>query len=294
MKNLLTKEAKIGVVTLMSLLLLYIGVNYLKGINLFKPSNHYIVLFDNVKDVTISSPVLVDGFKVGLVREINYDYATNKKISIEVSLEDEMKINKGSYITIVKSMLGGAELHVHLNNHVDAYYESGDEIEGRLSVDMLTSVQENLLPQVESLLPKIDSILTGLQTLITHPALAQSLANIQQTTSNLEKSTVHLNAVLSKDIPFIVTNLKTITTDFSEVTGTLKGLEIDETFQSIHATINNLKLTTERLNDPNNSMGLLLNDRQLYDNLNSTATNASALMFDLKKNPKRYVHFSVF
>ena len=294
MKNLLTKEAKIGVVTLMSLMLLYIGVNYLKGINLFKPSNHYIVLFDNVKDVTISSPVLVDGFKVGLVREINYDYATNKKISIEVSLEDEMKINKGSYITIVKSMLGGAELHVHLNNHVDAYYESGDEIEGRLSVDMLTSVQENLLPQVESLLPKIDSILTGLQTLITHPALAQSLANIQQTTSNLEKSTVHLNAVLSKDIPFIVTNLKTITTDFSEVTGTLKGLEIDETFQSIHATINNLKLTTERLNDPNNSMGLLLNDRQLYDNLNSTATNASALMFDLKKNPKRYVHFSVF
>ena len=294
MKNLLTKEAKIGVVTLMSLLLLYIGVNYLKGINLFKPSNHYIVLFDNVKDVTISSPVLVDGFKVGLVREINYDYATNKKISIEVSLEDEMKINKGSYITIVKSMLGGAELHVHLNNHVDAYYESGDEIEGRLSVDMLTSVQENLLPQVESLLPKIDSILTGLQTLITHPALAQSLTNIQQTTSNLEQSTVHLNAVLSKDIPFIVTNLKTITTDFSEVTGTLKGLEIDETFQSIHATINNLKLTTERLNDPNNSMGLLLNDRQLYDNLNSTATNASALMFDLKKNPKRYVHFSVF
>ena len=294
MKNLLTKEAKIGVVALMSLLLLYIGVNYLKGINLFKPSNHYIVLFDNVKDVTISSPVLVDGFKVGLVREINYDYATNKKISIEVSLEDEMKINKGSYITIVKSMLGGAELHVHLNNHVDAYYESGDEIEGRLSVDMLTSVQDNLLPQVESLLPKIDSILTGLQTLITHPALAQSLTNIQQTTSNLEKSTVHLNAVLSKDIPFIVTNLKTITTDFSEVTGTLKGLEIDETFQSIHATINNLKLTTERLNDPNNSMGLLLNDRQLYDNLNSTATNASALMFDLKKNPKRYVHFSVF
>ena len=294
MKNLLTKEAKIGVVTLMSLLLLYIGVNYLKGINLFKPSNHYIVLFDNVKDVTISSPVLVDGFKVGLVREINYDYATNKKISIEVSLEDEMKINKGSYITIVKSMLGGAELHVHLNNHVDAYYESGDEIEGRLSIDMFTSVQDNLLPQVENLLPKIDSILTGLQTLITHPALAQSLTNIQQTTSNLEKSTVHLNAVLSKDIPFIVTNLKTITTDFSEVTGTLKGLEIDETFQSIHATINNLKLTTERLNDPNNSMGLLLNDRQLYDNLNSTATNASALMFDLKKNPKRYVHFSVF
>jgi phospholipid/cholesterol/gamma-HCH transport system substrate-binding protein len=294
MKNVFTKEAKIGIITILSLSLLYIGVNYLKGINLFKPSNHYTVVFDNVKDVTVSSPVLVEGFKVGLVREINYNYQTNNKISIEISLEDEMKINKGSYIAIVKNILGGAELHIHLNKHVDGYYGSGDEIEGRLSVDMFATVQDNLLPQVENLLPKIDSILGGLQTLINHPALAQSLSSIQQTTANLEKSTMHLNTVLSKDVPFIVENLKTITTDFSEVSGTLNGLEIDKTFQSIQQTVSNLQLTTKKINDTDNSMGLLLNDRQLYDNLNKTATNASELMFDLKKNPKRYVHFSLF
>ena len=106
MKNVFTKEAKIGLVSIVSLALLYLGINYLKGINLFKPTNHYVVACTNVKGVTVSSPVFVEGFKVGLVREIVYDYDAVDKISIDISLEDHMKINKGSYITIVNSFLG--------------------------------------------------------------------------------------------------------------------------------------------------------------------------------------------
>ena len=109
MKQIFSKEAKIGLVTIVSLVLLYFGINYLKGINLFKPVNHYEVVFDNVKGVTISSPVYVEGFKVGLVREIRYDYDKMDKIIVDVSLEAKMRINKGSYITIVNSFLGGAE-----------------------------------------------------------------------------------------------------------------------------------------------------------------------------------------
>ena len=93
MKGLFTKEAKIGIVTIISLVLLYIGINYLKGINLFKPVNHYYVVCTNVKGVTISTPVFVEGFKVGLVREIKYDYHTTNKITIEISLDDDMEIS---------------------------------------------------------------------------------------------------------------------------------------------------------------------------------------------------------
>lgn len=294
MKNVFSKEAKIGIITIVSLILLYAGVNYLKGINLFQPTNHYFVSFTNVKDVTISSPVYVDGFKVGLVRDMTFDYETNNKITIEISLEDKMRINRGSYITVVKSLLGGAELHIELNTHLESFYNPGDEIEGRMTVDMMSKIENSILPEVVNLLPKIDSILGGIQTLINHPALSASLNNIQNTTANLEKSTVKLNSLLANDVPMIVNSLKTITSDFSEVSGTLKGLDINNTFQSIQATINNLQLTTEKLNSTDNTIGLLLNDKQLYDNLNQTAINASELMFDLKKNPKRYVHFSVF
>lgn len=294
MKNVFTKEAKIGLVSIVSLALLYLGINYLKGINLFKPTNHYVVACTNVKGVTVSSPVFVEGFKVGLVREIVYDYDAVDKISIDISLEDHMKINKGSYITIVNSFLGGGELHIHLNKYVDDYLKPGDTIEGRMEEDMMQSVQEKILPSVENLLPKIDTILGSLQTLIAHPALAQSLNHIEKTTSNLEVSTRQLNQMLSKDVPGIVNNLKTMTDNFSEVSANLKELDLATTVNSINATLANLKLTTDKLNSTDNSIGLLLNDKGLYDNLNSTMDNASKLLLDLRENPKRYVHFSVF
>ena len=294
MKSVFTKEAKIGLVTIVSLALLYLGINYLKGINLFQPVNHYYVSFINLKGVTISSPVFVDGFKVGLVRDIIYDYDTTGKIIVEVSLEDKMRLNKGSYMAVVNTFLSGAELHIHLNTYVDDFLKPGSTLEGRMEEDMMQSVQEKILPSVENLLPKIDTILGGLQTLIAHPALAQSLNHIEKTTSNLEVSTRQLNQMLSKDVPGIVNNLKTMTDNFSEVSANLKDLDLATTVNSINATLANLKLTTDKLNSTDNSIGLLLNDKGLYDNLNSTMDNASKLLLDLRENPKRYVHFSVF
>ena len=294
MKTVFTKEAKIGLVSIVSLALLYLGINYLKGVNLFKPVNHYYVAFSNVKGVTVSSPVFVEGFKVGLVREISYDYDTTGKISVLVSLEDKMRINKGSYITVVNSFLGGAELHIHLNTFVDDYFKSGDTIEGRMESDMMTAVQENLLPSIERMMPKRDSILGGLQTLVNHPALTQSLAHVEQTTASLAHSSRQLDQMLAKDVPVIVENLKGITTNFESVSGQLKALDLAGTMQAVDATLANLKLTTDKLNSADNSLGLLLNDRQLYDNLNGTMENASLLLLDLREHPKRYVHFSLF
>ena len=294
MKTVFTKEAKIGLVSIVSLALLYLGINYLKGVNLFKPVNHYYVAFSNVKGVTVSSPVFVEGFKVGLVREISYDYDTTGKISVLVSLEDKMRINKGSYITVVNSFLGGAELHIHLNTFVDDYFHSGDTIEGRMETDMMTSVQENLLPGIEQMMPKLDSILGGLQTLVNHPALTQSLAHVEQTTASLEHSSRRLDQLLAKDVPVIVENLKGITTNFESVSGQLKELDLAGTMRTVNATMANLKLTTDKLSSADNSLGLLLNDRQLYDNLNGTMENASLLLLDLREHPKRYVHFSLF
>lgn len=294
MKHAFTKEAKIGLVTVVSLVLLYIGINFLKGIDLFKPVNHYFVSFSNVKDLMVSSPVYVEGYKVGLVRSIAYDYSTTNNIVVEVSLDEEMKINKDSYIVISRSMLSGAELHLHLNTQVSEYLKSGEVIEGRMETDMMAALQEQVLPSVTDLLPKIDSILVGLEAIVTHPALTQSLTHIERTTANLEVSTRELNRLLDKDVPVLMGNLKTITQNFSEVSGSLKDLEIETTIREINATLANLRVTTEKMNSPENSLGLLLNDKGLYDNLNTTAKNASDLLFDLRENPKRYVHFSIF
>ncbi|MDR3268980.1 MAG: MlaD family protein [Tannerella sp.] len=294
MKIKLTKEMIIGLVVIISIILLYIGINFLKGINLFQPVNHYYITCSNVKDVTVSTPVYVDGFKVGLVRSLSYDYATTGKIMIEISLEKSMRITKGSYVSIEKTLLSGAELHIHLNTYVDEYVNSGATLEGRMPDDLMTTVQERILPQIADLIPALDSILYGLQVLVNHPALSQSLAHLEQTTAHLETSSRQLDRLLGKDVPVIAGNLKTTTDNFVQLSGELKNLNLTGSVNSLNATLYNLNATTTKLNSTDNSLGLLLNDTLVYRNLNLTLENASGLLIDLKQNPKRYVHFSLF
>ncbi|MDR0757659.1 MAG: MlaD family protein [Tannerella sp.] len=294
MKAKFTKEMVIGIVTIISLTLLYIGFNYLKGINLFKSVNYYYVTCSNVKGVVVSSPVFVEGFKVGLVRKISYDYSATNKINIEIHLDKGMKINRGSYIMLEQTLLSGAELHIHLNTYVDEYLEPGSTVEGRSKEDMMATVQSQLLPQLADMLPKLDSILYGLQTLVNHPALTQSLAHIEQTTASLEVSSRQLNRLLEQDVPSIADNLKTTTGNFVELSENMKQLNLSESVDMLNTTLGNLNRTTVRLNATDNSLGLLLNDTLLYNSINKTVNNASNLIIDLQQHPKKYIHFSVF
>ena len=297
MKIKFTKEMIIGVVTIIGLTFLYIGINYLKGINLFRPINHYYVECSNVSEVTVATPVYVGGFKVGLVRDIIYDYRSNSNIIIEINLEKSMKINNGSYVTIERTFLSGAQLHIHLNNYVSEYLSPGSTIEGRMMDDMMGSLQSQLLPQFIALMPTLDSILGGINVLINNPALSNTLDNLNQTTANLDVSSRKLNLLLGElesDVPVITSNLKTTTNNFVNMSDNLKDLNLMPSLQSLNSTIDQLQLMTTKLNAKDNSLGLLMNDSSLYNNLNRTVNNASDLLIDLKMNPKRYVRFSIF
>lgn len=236
----------------------------------------------------------MEGFKVGLVRTITYDYSTTGRILVEINLEKGMRINRGSYVALEKTLLSGAEMHIQLNKYVDEYLQSGDTIEGRQPEDMISTVQNEMLPQVMALLPKLDSILTGLQALVNNPALAQSLDNIERTTAGLEQSSRQLNRLLQKDVPTIAGNLTTASANFSALSGDLRTLDLNGTVNSLNQTLGNLNQTTAKLNSKDNSMGLLLNDSLLYNNLNRTVNSANGLLIDFKEHPKRYVRFSLF
>lgn len=128
----------------------------------------------------------------------------------------------------------------------------------------------------------------------TAPGFLEKIDHIESTTRNLNQSANYLNTILRNDIPVIIGNLKIISADFIEVSKELKELNFPATMELVNATIGNLRMTTEKLNSTDNSMGLLLNDKELYLNLNETSSNASKLLLDLRENPKRYVRFSLF
>ncbi|KAA6301555.1 MAG: phospholipid/cholesterol/gamma-HCH transport system substrate-binding protein [Candidatus Ordinivivax streblomastigis] len=294
MKKVFTKEVTIAVITIISLVILFLGLNYMKGINLFQPANYYYISLSNVSELQNSSPVLVDGFKVGIVNDIQYDYDHPGHIVVQIGLDKDLKVQTGSYAELKSNLTAGAYLDLKLNTYVGSYCAIGDTIQGVAAIGMMDKLSTDILPQIEQILPRLDSILLGIQVLVNHPALNQSLNHIEATTADLQKSSAQLSGLLANDIPAIASHLNTVSSDFSVVSGNLKAVDFQRTFSSVDTLLNNMNQISQQLNNPTNSLGLLLNDRTLYDHLDSTAYNASKLFLDLKERPKRYVHFSLF
>lgn len=297
MKKMFSKEVKIGIGFVVALFLLYTGINFLKGINIFKPANSYTVVFDDVTGLTLSSPVILNGYQVGLVYSMELDQQEENKVAVVLNLDKGVKITKGSKIKLDVSLMGSATVIIDKNPETQELYTSSDRIPGIRQLGMMESMSQTVLPQVGNLIPKIDSILSGVQLLVTNPALAQSLQNVNVITSELTTASRQLNqmmTVMNKDIPKLANNMTTVSSDLAQVSGQFKTMDFQKSYQSIDSTLQNIQALTNKLNSKDNSVGLMMNDRQLYDSLVSTMGNASLLLKDVKENPSKYINVKVF
>jgi phospholipid/cholesterol/gamma-HCH transport system substrate-binding protein len=292
LKMFFGKEVKIALVTIVALCALVYGINYLKGVNIFKPSIYYYVKFSDVNGLAKSSPVYADGYRVGIVRDILYDYQHPGNIAVEVKLDTQMRIPEGSTAEIASNLMGGLRLNLLLT-HDARYYEIGDTIAGNLNSGLMSTFSE-LIPQVQKMLPKLDSILTSLNTLAADPSIREMLHSLQRTSNNLDIASGEIVRVMKTDVPQLTHKLNVAGDNAVAVTDNLKGVDFQATMAKIDSTLNNVKAVSEMLNNKDSNLGLLLNDNHLYNNLNTTVSSASALLEDLKANPKRYVHFSLF
>lgn len=289
----LTKEVKIGMAGIVALCVLIYGINYLKGIHLFKPTSYFYVQFQDINGLTKSSPVFADGFRVGIVRALHYDYTRPGNVLAEIEVEPDLRIPKGSTAELVAEMLGGVKMTLLLANNPHERYQVGDTIPGRLNSGMMDQAAK-MLPQLEKMMPKLDSILTSLNTLLADPALAATLHNVEDLTASMAGTSRQLQSLMKNDIPQLTAKLNHIGENVEAMTDNLKQIDYAAAMQKVDATLANVRSLTDKLNQPDNTVGLLLNDPALYQNLNATTANAAALLEDLKAHPKRYVHFSLF
>ena len=289
----ITKEVRIGIAGIIALCILVYGINYLKGINMFKPSSYFYVKFQNVNGLAKSSPVFADGVRVGIVRDIYYDYNQAENVIVEVELDTELRIPKGSSAELVSELMGGVRMNILLSNNPREKYAVGDTIPGKLNNGMMESVAA-LMPQIEQMLPKLDSIMISLNNILNNQSIPATLHSVEKTAANLEVASGQLKVLMGRDIPQLTGKLNTIGDNFITISGNLKEIDYAATFKEIEQTLANVKMVTEKLNSKDNTVGLLLNDPQFYNNLNATTANAASLLEDLKEHPKRYVHFSLF
>lgn len=294
-----SKEIKIGITVVLALVFVYVGITFLKGLKLTSSDNVYYVEMENVGGLAKSGEVIANGMNIGLVKDITYD-ARKQTLTVAVELNDGFTLPQNSYANISKDMLGSPKLNIVLGKNPDDLLAKGDTILGEGTGDLMSSVGQ-LIPQLSVMIPKIDSILTAINALTNDPALLASVRNLEAVTSNLKTTTESVNSMLGTDIPQLVNKANNICSNLETTTGQLSRVDIagiaanaNSTLKAANSTMEELHLFTNRLNNPNGSLSRLLNDESLYSHLDSTVVNASLLLEDLRLNPRRYVHFSVF
>ncbi len=296
MKKYFTKEVQIALVAIVGIVVLFFGLKFLKGLSLVANSNVYPVTFHDISGLSASSPVYANGYKVGAVKGIDYDYRGTGAIVAHVELDPQMRVPRGSSAEIASDFMGNVKMNLILGDNPADLLESGDTIRGGQSSGMMAKAEE-MMPAIQQMLPKLDSILMSLNLLLADPALTNSLHNVEHITANLEITTRGVNRLmdnLNGSVPGMMQRADRILANTEDFTDKLSKVEVSATMAKVDNTLAQVEQLTTRLNSKESTIGLLMTDPQLYINLTNTMRNADSLLYDLRQHPKRYVHFSLF
>ena len=292
----LTKEVKIALVTIVGVVILFFGMNFLKGLNLFSSTDDYFIEFKDISGLSSSSPIYADGYQVGTVKDVIYDYTNTNPTKVVVAIDKAMRIPEGSSAEIVSDMMGNVKVNLLLANNPRSRIMPGQTIRGDVNNGAMGQLSA-MIPAVEAMLPKLDSILASVNALLADPALAQTLHNVETVTQNLTTSSDELNklmATMNHGVPTMMTKANRVLDNADVLTANLASLDLASTKQQVDNTIASVQQLTNRLNSNDGTLGLLMNDPSLYNNLTSTMRDADSLLVNLRQHPKRYVHFSLF
>ena len=291
-----TREVKIALVAIAGVVIMFFGMNFLKGLTFFSNDTGYKVAFKDITGLSKSTPIYANGFAVGVVTGIQYNYDQKGDIVVTIDLDKSMRVPQGSTAEIESDFMGNVKLNLILAPNSGQFLSPGDVIQGHVCKGALSQVGD-LVPSVERLLPNLDSILASVNAILSNPAINQSLDNVQGLTANLRTSSQQLNSLvagLNRSVPAMVGKANKVLDNTSTLTANLAALDLDGTMQQVNRTLANVEEMTQKLNSNEGSLGLLMRDPGLYNNLNATLMSADSLLVNVRQHPKRYVHFSLF
>lgn len=287
------QEIKIGITGIIALIILFLGIKFLKGTNLFSSSSIYYIQFSNAKGLSKSSNVYADGYNVGIVSDIIYDYDHPGSVLVEISTNKDLRIPKGSSAKLDEAVLGGCTLNMLLTTNLTDAYHPGDTIPGSDTQGMMAKAA-SMMPQIEQIVARVDTLIATLNRLTSDPNLPMIIRNAELVSENLVRSSEELNRLLANDVPQLTTTFNRVGENAITLTDRLNSLNLQATMDSVNMTISSVHQMMDQIQSPEGTLGLLMKDPSLYNNLNHTVQSADSLVTDLKTHPKRYVHFSVF
>lgn len=291
-----TKEVQIALVAITGIVVLFFGMKFLKGLTVFSSNTNYYVRFSDISGLSVSSPVYANGYRVGVVEDVIFNYDNQGQIVAMLGLDKKLHLPKGSTAEIASDLLGNVKLELKFGPNPIDLLAAGDTISGGMQLGAMGKAA-NMIPQIEKMLPKLDSILGSVNALLADPTIGNSLHNVEQITTSLTSTTNELSrltASLNHQVPGIMQKADGVLDNTNSLTKNLSDLDIAMTMAKVNNTLQNVEQMTAKLNSNEGTLGLLMRDQELYRNLTSTMSHTDSLMMDLKQHPKRYVHFSLF
>ncbi len=291
-----TKEVKIALTAIVAVVVLFIGMQFLKGMSLFSSDDVYYIAFDDISGLSPSSPIYANGYRVGVVKRIDYDYSRPNNIVAVADLDPKLQMHQGTRAEIVSDLLGNVKLELRFGDPAAPLLSAGDTISGGMQPGLMSKAAD-MLPQVEQMLPKLDSILLNINQLVGDPALSATVHNAEQLTAQLSATSVQLHQLtsqLNRQMPRMVKKADSVMGNAQTLTANLSQLDLNETMQRVDQTLANVQQLTAKLNSPSGTVGMLLNDAQLYQNITATMRDVDSLLIDFKQHPRRYINVSVF
>ncbi len=299
----LTNEVKTGILAIGAILLLIFGYNFLKGTNLFSTKRIFYVQYQNVEGLTRSAPVTVSGYTVGKVEDIQFSTERGWLI-VKFSLEDDFEFSKNSVAKIYSAgLIGGKSLAILPDYDPSIIAKSGDTLKGEIEDSMLATVTKALGPleqKVNNTLQTVDSLLHDINDIVDEPTrnnIKEVISNLNRALSSFTGVSENLEVILAKNTDKLdrtFTNLDTTVENLSVLSDSLAQLDTGKLARDIQSIIDQANNLMTDLNSGKGTAGKLLHDDQIYENLEGATRQLEQLLQDIKLNPKRYVHFSIF
>lgn len=287
-----SREFKVGVLAIVCLGILYFGFNFLKGINIFSPTKVYVGTFDRINGLTAQAPVYIKGYQVGLVESIQYDFKQIPAFTVNVSIDKTIELPRGTQMALVADgLLGGGaiELQLPLMPNRAMPYQKGDTLPTHIEPGLIDNLQTGLLANLDSLLNEANTLLASLNEQLNEGSIYATLQHIEQITRDLTMSSKDIRALTHNQLPAIMDKADATIEGFNDIINDVKAADIQGTVGKVDSTISTLNAA---LQSQEGTVGMLLNDKTLYDNLNmaledldKAVLNVDSIMMSIKARP---------
>lgn len=288
------REIKVGALAIVCLFLLIFGFNFLKGVNIFSPTNSYYGRFVNLHGLEEQAAVYISGHKVGQVDNIEYDFTRDSAFTIDISINKDIALPQGTQMALISDgLLGGVAIELQLAESQEAIAH-GSFIPTTYVPGLVESLQGELMAKLSAAVEDVDSLVASLQTQVAGNHIHSTLTNVDRISGDLTVVSGDLKRMMRTQVPTIVNNADTAIANLNTVVADLKAADLKATVARVDTAVDNVNAILADVRSEKGTLGQLIYNKSLYNHIDATVLSADSLLVDLKAHPKRYVHFSIF